>query len=116
MFRDTEAYYTSVSRSWQLLEQLINLFLINKCLQHVTLCTLYRCFSSVNLCIAVYSALIFVEYATQAFEAIMAQEVTKRAEIEAQAKMIEAQIEDSKNQQIRMQHEERRKTLQVCVR
>ena len=46
----------------------------------------------------------------------MAQEVTKRAEIEAQAKMIEAQIEDSKNQQIRMQHEERRKTLQVCFR
>lgn len=46
----------------------------------------------------------------------MAQENTKRQEIQAQAKMFEAQIEDSKNQQIRSQHEERRKTLKVtCV-
>lgn len=54
-----------------------------------------------------------LEYATQSFEAIMAQEVTKRKELEMQAKAIEAQIEDSKSQQIRAQHEERRKTLKV---
>lgn len=57
--------------------------------------------------------LFTLEYAPQAFEAIMAQETTKRKEIQAQAKMLEAQIEDSKNQQIRTQHDERRKTLQV---
>lgn len=43
----------------------------------------------------------------------MAQEVTKRKELELQGKAIEAQIEDSKSQQIRQQHEERRKTLKV---
>ena len=45
----------------------------------------------------------------------MAQEVTKRKEIEAQAKTIEAQIEESKIRQIQAQHEERRKTLQVWL-
>jgi len=57
--------------------------------------------------------LYFPEYATQAFEITMAQETTKRQEISAQAKILEAQIEESKNQQIRTQHEERRKTLKV---
>ncbi|XP_067947688.1 ATPase family AAA domain-containing protein 3-A-like [Watersipora subatra] len=51
------------------------------------------------------------KHAGQAFEAIMAQEVTKRKEIEAQARAIEGQIEESKVRQIRAQHEERRATL-----
>lgn len=59
--------------------------------------------------------LIYTEHSKEALELSKLQESTKQTEQMAKIKEYEAAIEQAKVEQKRIDYEERRKTLQVCI-
>lgn len=59
---------------------------------------------------------LFIEHSKEALELSKLQESTRQQEQLAKIKEYEAAIEQAKVEQKRIDHEERRKTLQVCMR